>query len=156
MNTQLAFLGKRINMAPRTNRRRLVIAMYVAFAAMIEVWYSRHAGSFVAWCLIGGVVLVLILLQLVGEAREATDERELHRWDHARARAYPWLGYMLLLAMGTSQVHRNVSASLHPVTHAALQRLPRALVMAAGVLYLTLPQAILLWTEPDMEEDLRG
>ena len=156
MNTQLELLGKRINMAPRTNRRRLVIVMYAAFAAMITVWYSRYDGWFAAWCLMGGVALVLIVLLLVGEAREASDEREAHRWDHARARAYPWLGFMLLLAMGTSQVHRNVSASLHPVTHAALQRLPWALVMAAGVLYLTLPQAILLWTEPDLEEDLRG
>jgi len=156
VNTKLAVLRKRINMAPRVNRRRLVIAMYVAFAAMIQVWYSSHTGLFVASCLIGGVVLVLILLQLVGEAREATDEREVHRWDHARARAYPWLGYVMLIAMGTSQVHRNVSADLHPLMYSALQRLPWALVMAAGVLYLTLPQAILLWTELDIEEELRG
>jgi hypothetical protein len=33
-----------------------------------------------------------------------------------------------------------------------LDRLPWALMIAWGILYYTLPQAILLWTEPDMED----
>jgi hypothetical protein len=30
-------------------------------------------------------------------------------------------------------------------------QLPHFLLVATGILYVTLPQAILLWTEPDMD-----
>jgi hypothetical protein len=38
------------------------------------------------------------------------------------------------------------------VVRSFLAQLPTFLTMTAFLLYLTLPQAILLWTEPDMEE----
>jgi TRAP-type C4-dicarboxylate transport system permease small subunit len=175
MNTQLAFVGRRINMAPRTHRRWLVALIYLISTVLIVAWawfsryaagslaydpttsslawawFSRYAGWFAAGCLIAVVALYLLILHLVGGPSEATDEREKRRWDQVRARAYPWLGYVLLLALGTSQVHRNVNATIHPALHGILQQLPYSILMAAGVLYLTLPQAILLWTEPDMD-----
>jgi hypothetical protein len=33
-----------------------------------------------------------------------------------------------------------------------LTQLPSIILWATGILYVTLPQAILLWTEPDMDE----
>lgn len=152
MNTQLKLLGKQINMAPRLHRRWLVVAMYAVFAVLITAWFSDYAPRFAAWCLIGAVGLQLVLLHLVGQPSEATDERESHRWDQARSRAYPWLGYCLLFALGTTQLHTKVNEALHPTLFATFQQLPYSLLMAAGVLYVTLPQTILLWTEPDLEE----
>lgn len=151
MNTQIPLVGRRINMAPRAHRRRLVVMMYLIFAVLIVVWFSQPAASLVAGCMIAAFALLLLILHLVGRPSEATDERERHRWDHASARAYPWLGYVLVFAMFTSQVHRKVNAAIHPALHDALQLLPYGILMAAGVLYVTLPQAILLWTEPDLD-----
>lgn len=156
MNTQLAFVGRRINMATRTHRRWLVALIYLISTVLIVAWawFSRHGASFAAaGCVIAFVgLLYLPILHLVGEAREATDEREKHRWDQARARAYPCLGYALLLAVLTWPLHANkASTALHPELHGILQQIPYGILMAAGVIYMTLPQAILLWTEPDMD-----
>ena len=41
-----------------------------------------------------------------------------------------------------------------PVLRAMLMQLPFDLLAATAVLYISLPQAILLWTEPDMETGL--
>ena len=153
MNTQVVFLGKRINMAPRVHRRWLVVATYAAFAAFIVAvfWFSRSV--FYTWCLIAVVVVSIMVSHLVGRPNQATDERESYRWDHATARAYPWIGNCLLLALVTTQLHGKVSEAAHPVLFATFQQLPYSVLMAAGVLYITLPQAILLWTEPNMEDE---
>lgn len=152
MNTQLVFLGKRINMAPRAHRRWLVVATYAAFATFIVAlfWFSR--SLFYAWCLIAVTAVCIMVSGIVGRPNEATDERESHRWEHATARAYPWLGYCLALALFTTQLHSKVSEAAHPALFATFQQLPYSLLMAAGVLYITLPQVILLWTEPDLED----
>jgi hypothetical protein len=44
----------------------------------------------------------------------------------------------------------NVPAN--PALRAFFDQLPYELLVAAAILYYTLPQAILLWTEPDMED----
>ena len=152
MNTQVTMLGKRINMATRVRRRWLVAATYAAFAFFIVAafWFSR--SLFYAWCLIAVVAASLMVSHLVGRRDEAADERESYRWDHATARAYPWIGHCLLAALITTQLHSKVSAASHPALFTTFQQLPYSLMMAAGVLYITLPQAILLWTEPDMED----
>lgn len=151
MNTQVVFLGKRINMAPRLHRRWLVVATYAAFAAFIVAvfWFSRSV--FYTWCLIAVVAVSIMVSHLVGRPNQATDERESYRWDHATARAYPWIGNCLVLALLTTQLHGKVTEAAHPALFATFQQLPYSVLMAAGVLYITLPQAILLWTEPDME-----
>jgi cytochrome b561 len=154
MNTQLKVLGKRLNMAPRVHRRWLVVAMYAIFAAILEAGWTYDAARGPAWCLLGSVPLVLILVNLVGRSNEAKDERESGRWDHAYARAYPWLGYCLVFALFASGLAKKLaqfSSSTSPALHAFEAQLPYMMVMATGVLYVTLPQAILLWTEPDME-----
>lgn len=154
MNTQLAFVGRRINMAPRAHRRWLVVVIYLIFTALIVAWawFSRHGGSLAAsGCMIAGIALCLLILYLAGAPSDATDEREKRRWDQVRARAYPWLGSVLLLAGFTWQLHATVNAIPYPELRGILQRLPYSILMAAGVIYMTLPQAILLWTEPDMD-----
>jgi len=152
MNTQLEFLGRRLNMAPRVHRRWLVVATYAAFAAFIVAvfWFSR--SLFYVWCLIAVVAVSIIVSHLVGRPGDATDERESYRWDHATARAYPWIGTFLVIALIATQLHGKVSETAHPALFTTFQQLPYSLLMAAGVLYITLPQAILLWTEPDMED----
>jgi len=156
MNTQLAFVGTRINMAPRTHRRWLVALIYLILTVLIVAWswFSRDAASLAgSGCLIAAVALYLLILHLAGPPSEATDERQKRRWDQVRARAYPCLGLVLMLALFTWQLHASVNATLHPELHGILQQLPYGILMAAGVLYLSLPQAILLWSEPDMDSD---
>ena len=151
MNTTLLMLGKRVNMARRSHRRWLVVLIYAGFAALVLAWFSNYAPKLAAWCLIGAVAFQLTILHLVGRSSEATDERESHRWDHAHARAYPWIGYCLLVALFTSPLTRTgqASALATPALHG---QLPYMLLMTAGILYVSLPQAILLWTEPDILE----
>lgn len=155
MNTQLAFVGRRIDMAPRIHRRWLVALIYLIFTVLIVAWswfHSRYVGSFAAaGCMIAVVALWVLILYLAGGPSEAADEREKRRWDQVRARAYPWLGYVLLLAVLTWPLHAIGNAIPYPELHGILQQLPYGILMATGVLYYTLPQAILLWTEPDMD-----
>jgi NADH:ubiquinone oxidoreductase subunit 6 (subunit J) len=155
MNTQLAIVGRRINLAPRAHRRCLVALIYLIFTVLIVAgsWFSRYIGLFdAAGCVFAVVgVVYLLILYLVGEARQASDEREKRRWDQARARAYPCLGFVVWLALFTWSFHSKANATLHPELHGILQQLPYSILMAAGILYMTLPQAILLWTEPDMD-----
>lgn len=156
MNTQLALVGKRINMAPRAHRRRVVVVIYLIFTALIVTWawFSRHGASFAgAGCMIAFIALWALILYLAGAPSDRTDEREKRRWDQVRARAYPWLGYALLLAILAWPLHALGNATLPPALHGILQRLPYSILMAAGVLYYTLPQTILLWTEPDMDSN---
>jgi hypothetical protein len=46
-----------------------------------------------------------------------------------------------------------LSPSWGPVPATFFDRLPWGLLIAAGIPYYTLPQTILLWTEPDVEEE---
>jgi hypothetical protein len=82
------------------------------------------------------------------------DEREVHQRDHAHYRAYRVLiaGISLLwiLAIGILLGPRPYPESFGPIpAHLFLF----GLVMVLLVVSLTLPQAILLWTEPDMEAE---
>jgi hypothetical protein len=84
------------------------------------------------------------------------DERELRERDHAHYRAYQGIGLALaVLWLPTLWLVRK------PEWLARLGADPGQIVfgllIACFVLYVTLPQAILLWTEPDMEaEDLES
>ena len=83
MNTQLAFVGRRINMAPRNHRRWLVALIYLIFTVLIVAWawFSRYTASLAgSGCLIASVALYLLILHLAGGPSDATDEREKRRW----------------------------------------------------------------------------
>ena len=87
--------------------------------------------------------------------RARGDEREMHRRDYAHFRAYYLLGYGIVAALfATFFADPNPIAPLLPLAlRTSLIKLPQILLMATVILYATLPQAILLWTEPDMETE---
>ena len=80
------------------------------------------------------------------------DERELHQRDLAHFRAYKALGIGLLVPYATSSLLSVQSlASLKPET---VIHLCSTMTLGLLAMFVTLPQAILLWTEPDMESDM--
>ena len=154
MKTELNFLGRRIKMASRIRRRQLVVLIYVGFTALVLAWFSEPAQTFAAWCIVLAYSLLLAITSLVGNGYDSGDEREIYRRDHAHFMAYRSLGYVLVLALFAAYFRgpNPVTPALAPALRSFLYQLPYELLMAAGVIYLTLPRAILLWTEPDMEE----
>ena len=185
MRAELVFLGKRIDMAPRSNRRTLVVLIYVGLAAlmgglwMVDGWrttgvYLLFATLLVNRLFLGGYVPGGLIKPFNGKAprrsdapppflmlalrvyqpnpeenQYRSDERELRQRDRVHYQAYQVLSFSLagmwLLASWKLHAPRllawlSVSADV----------LLYGLVLAAIVVAITLPQAILLWTEPDM------
>jgi len=81
------------------------------------------------------------------------DERELQQRDRAHYQAYQALGIAVVLAWFVSYMGMMRPALL---TSLPLSRdqIHYGLMLVTLMLFLTLPQCILLWTEPDMESDL--
>jgi hypothetical protein len=79
----------------------------------------------------------------------------MHRREHAHFRAYYVLGYGILAALIASFfADPNPITPLMPLAmRTFLIKLPQMLLMDTIFIYITLPQAILLWTEPDMEPE---
>jgi hypothetical protein len=143
-----------MNMAPRANRRWLVAAIFLIFlVAWAFVWVNPSRSG----------ILLLLMATIVngvilgGYGRNGlikpfatrtpfgaptpwrNDEREIHRRDRMHFYAYRFVVILLILGycFGVSPFH-------HP-------QVGRALLLAGMVLGPTLPQALLLWSEPDME-----
>ena len=165
MNTRLAFLGKQIDMAPRARRRWLVALSYAVLAVLDLAEFSASAKSATSIWIIGvcgvlSVVVVLVLWWLAGDTDARGDQREMHRRDHAHFRAYRFflcvifvgmLGYSIVNGLLAAYFNRPTPITLSPLALRAYLRLLRHFVLTAVLLYFTLPQAILLWTEPDMD-----
>jgi len=79
------------------------------------------------------------------------DERELFQRDRAHYLAYKVLYLSIILPMLVF-VDRRDGLHMFPMTTIPLDALLYDFLLVALVLYWTLPQAILIWTEPDMEE----
>jgi hypothetical protein len=89
---------------------------------------------------------------VLGENAYRIDERELEQRGRAHYQAYQALTVVLAvlwLPAGWSAFKPAWMAGFGP----AVALVVYGLVLAGIVLALTLPQAILLWTEPDMEAD---
>ena len=82
------------------------------------------------------------------EARN--DERELRQRDHAHYVAYQVLAFVVMIPMlfGSLRIAHARAFAWPGVT---TDQFYYGLSIIAVVLFLTLPQAILLWTEPDMD-----
>jgi hypothetical protein len=158
MNTEYAIGKIRIPFASQARRRWFVGLFYAAEAVVCIAWCSinpREAAG--AWILCGCMILLVGMLILftgiTGDMRSRGDERETHRRDHAHYLAYRALAYVVLGAfLAGSFRGPNTLRTLN----AAAQRVgmvqwPQVLLMAVFLLYISLPQAILLWTEPDMD-----
>lgn len=77
------------------------------------------------------------------------DEREVHQRDHAHYLAYQAVSVVILIIVLIASL-RLSRLNLIPVSIAP-DELYYGLGLIAIVLLVTLPQVILLWTEPDME-----
>lgn len=154
MKTELVVLGKHVSVASQSRRRWLVAVIYAAFAAIIVAWSMANAKTG-ALCLIFGVAFVLLFIGIGGSSSDPADERENRRREHAYFLAYGRLGGMLVLALFASYFKgpNPITPLAGPVLRATLMQLPYMFLMAAGALYVTLPQAILMWTEPDIDPD---
>lgn len=108
----------------------------------------------VAGCMILFIGLWIVFTWLAGDQRARGDEREMHRREHAHFRAYYVLGYGILAALFASFfADPNPIMPLLPLAlRTFFMKLPQMLLMDTMFIFITLPQAILLWTEPDMEE----
>ena len=166
MSTEYAVGNMRIRFESRARRRWFVALCYAVFAVSDLVWCflnpkmnpsanpKEATGAWIiAGCMILSVGLVIVFTGIAGDMRAPGDERETHRREHAYFRAYFILGNFLVAALFAGYFRGpNPITPLAPlVLREVLVQLPPLLLGAAGILYITLPQAILLWSEPDMD-----
>jgi hypothetical protein len=165
MNIEYVVGNIRIRFESRARRRWFVALFYAVLAIfdLIELFnstgFSVSAKTVTStWisigCMILFVVLFMVFTGIAGDMRSRGDEREMHRRDHAHFRAYYFPIYVLIAALfaGYFKSPNPITPLIAPTLRAFLAQLPNFLMMSAFLLYITLPQAILLWTEPDMEE----
>ena len=96
--------------------------------------------------------------QITDEREFCSDEREVRRRDSAHEVAYRRLGMVVILTFLVAYCKNACLPLLAEwgITFptAFFDQLIYGLLIASFILFLTLPQAILLWTEPDMEPDM--
>ncbi len=167
MKTEYSVGRIRIHFESRARRRWFVAVIYAvllvyAVLGAFEITQRSMNGNvtattawIVAGCGILFVALWIVFSWLAGDQRARGDERETHRREHAHFRAYYFLGYGILAALFASFFAdpNSITALLPLVLRTFLIKLPQMLLMDTIFIYITLPQAILLWTEPDMEPD---
>ncbi len=117
----------------------------------MDRWRVREPSS---------AALFIVFTWIAGDPRIHGDEREMHRRDHAHYVAYRILLYGFLAVffcyfaaipiVRYFQGFNPATVFLSVVVTGSLRQ--HFLLMAVAFLYPTLPQAVLLWTEPDMEE----
>ncbi len=163
MNTDYVVGSIRIRFASRARRRWFVALLYAVMAGLdLAMCYGNGNETIGASIIIASgilwVGLWIVFTGVAGDMRARGDEREMYRRDHAHYLAYYVVGMSLIGAIfaGSFQGPNPISPVLPLALRAFLVQLPHVLLWATFFLYVTLPQAILLWTEPDMEEELRG
>ena len=166
MNTEYAVGNFCIRFESRARRRWFVALLYAVLAVFdLAMCYLTAKATAGAWLI--RVVLILVILfggfsvvlsWIAGDMRARDDEREMHRRDHAHYLAYYSLFYFLVgeFIVGNYHGPNPITPLLPLALRALLAQLPFFLFLATFFLYATLPRAILLWTEPDMEEEPRG
>jgi hypothetical protein len=86
------------------------------------------------------------------ESKYRNDEREQHQRDWAHYKAYQTLG-VVMCALWALSLQRIVRPELLNGIGMSPDEMYFGLLLIVLTLFLTLPQAILLWTEPDMEPE---
>ena len=159
MKTEYAVGNIRLHFESRASRRWFVALVYAQFAMGDLAGFSVNGKTPGAtWVssgfLIVAVTLMIMFTAIAGDMRARGDEREMHRRDHAHFLACRFFIYVSIAALfaGYFTGPNPLTPLLPPVVRELLAELPKFLLVAAIILYITLPQAILLWTEPDMEE----
>jgi hypothetical protein len=87
-----------------------------------------------------------------GESQYRNDEREIKQRNGAVYKAYQFLIIVLIFLWLLMNFHTNIPRLLERLS-LPIDQLLYCLATASIVLAFTLPQAILLWTEPDMEPE---
>jgi hypothetical protein len=163
MNTEYAVGNIRIRFESRARRRWFVALVYTVMAVLLlATSFLNKEEAAGAWLTVGcGILFVglfIVFTWIAGDMRTRGDEREMHRRDHAHFSAYRALGCFLLGYFLIGALFAGYFRGPNPITPLAplarrgfLMQLPNVLLMATVLLYATLPQAILLWTEPDMD-----
>lgn len=143
-----------MNMSRRGNRRWLVTVMYLSFLVVWVLIWTRGGDNGIPLILLATIANALVLggygrrglvkpflarTPFGSPGPSSNDERELHVRDRAHFYVYRFVVALVLLgyALGGNPFQ-------HP-------QLGRGLILGAVVLGLTLPQAVLLWIEPDVE-----
>ena len=159
MNSDYAVGKFRIHFESRASRRRFVALVYAVLAVFLlsALILNKHVTNgpwITAGCGIVYVALWIVFSWIAGNPHARGDEREVHRRDHAHFKAYYALGYFLFIALiaGSFRGPDPITPHLPPALQGYLMQLPFVLLLTTGLLYGTLPSAILLWTEPDMEQ----
>lgn len=157
MKTELAVLGRRISVASRNRRRWVVALTYAGFAASIVtfVWFSDH-GILASASMVVAVTFALVFSSITGSNFDPADERESRRREHAHFVAYWQPSKFLILALFANYLRgpNPITPMVAPALREVFMQLPFALLAATAALYISLPQAILLWTEPDLDQDV--
>jgi hypothetical protein len=158
MKTHIDFLGMHVNLAPRSHRRWLVVFFYVAMMS----WTLRLCigTDFLRAVTLGSLLIFAIaLLVFVGYAgfgEVGGDEREIHRRDHAYFIAHRKMSLLVFLAAfavslrGFGPLEGFLPAASRGLI---MEGLARGVMFTLIMTFVTLPQAIILWTEPDLDPD---
>jgi hypothetical protein len=158
MKTEYAIGNMRIHFESRARRRWFVAFFYSVLAVYVLAGFSVSAKNATStWvsvaCMILFVALCLVFTWIAGNMRAHGDEREMYRRDHAHFRAYRFFLFVVMGALFFAPFREsNPLAPPMPLVLRGVLVQPNFVAMSAFLLYLTLPQAILLWTEPDMEK----
>lgn len=160
MKTELIFGNSRLNFAARAPRRWLVALIYLVLVLLVAAWSVGFMAKAHSYLFIGIVFIVFkffgtqstpgALLGIVGSG----DERERQRWDRAHTRAYHYMSWMLIagLIMAYLLSPSPVAQLIMPSSKTVADNITAAMLMGGIIVYATLPQAIFLWNEPDVEE----
>jgi hypothetical protein len=163
VNTEYS-LGKLcIRFESHASRRRFVVLLYSVLAAVefasIYVHFHPRPSYLASW-IDSGLAILFVALFIVftwinDDWRRRGDERETHRREHAYTRSYRALTVFILAEFLAVSLSWGPSPTTPWPTavRAFLMQLNFILAYTLFLLYITLPQAILLWTEPDMEAD---
>ena len=161
MNTEYAVGNLRIHFESRARRRWFVAAFFAVLAGLGFAPFSAHPTALTVW-IVGGYAaifgaFVIVFTWIAGDPRIRGDEREMHRRDHAHYVAYRILLYSFLaacvcyFALATIRQLAGTNPVFQPLILRGSLMMPFHF-MPFCMLFGSLPQAILLWTEPDMEE----
>ena len=198
MKTKLTLFGRQFDMASRARRRKLVVFIYLGFAALILVgwaldrWGVLGAGlilfsSYISKLILGGYgtegrglvkpflgnevrarydknpnshwskLASITIPKIADDPEFLSDEREVRSRDSAHEVAYRGLGMVVIVTFLVAYLEHSGSRLLAKIgvilPIACFDQLIYGLLICLFILFLTLPQAILLWTEPDMEEE---
>jgi hypothetical protein len=154
-----------ISMNLRRNRRLLAVAIY-SFLALLFLLLVRHRvsgigvfltivivvnplvfGEFLFW----GKKYGGLLKPFEPDSERPNDEREVSTRDFAHFRAYGWMRFLITaVAVLPDLLPARV---MEHVTPTELLYVIRTVIWGLLALSLTLPQSILLWTEPDIDFD---